>query len=102
MSDLDKDIKAFEKKRAEEAAPKKSDAGGMASAGRAGYEIIVSVVFFSVIGYALDYQLDTLPWITLVLFFLGFATGIYNAWRSLNAKGDRVGLTRVATPPKKP
>jgi F0F1-type ATP synthase assembly protein I len=100
MSDLDDKIRSFEQKRDAENKPAPSGTGAMASAGRAGYEILVAVVFFSAVGGLLDWQLGTLPWITLVLFFLGFATGVYNAWRMMNAKGDRVGLTQSAKRPE--
>jgi F0F1-type ATP synthase assembly protein I len=76
----------------------------MESAGRAGYEIIVAIAFFTIVGALLDWQLGTTPWITLALFFIGFITGVYNAWRAMNATGDRVGLTTVVKKeePKKP
>jgi hypothetical protein len=67
MSDLDDKIRSFEQKRDAENKPAPSGTGAMASAGRAGYEILVAVVFFSAVGGLLDWQLGTLPWITLVL-----------------------------------
>ncbi len=93
---LDDKIRKFEQKRDEANKPTPSNVGGMASAGRAGCELIVCIIFFTIVGALLDWQLGTLPWITLVLFFLGFITGVYNAWRAMNAKGDRVGLTQSA------
>ncbi|MBI3419947.1 MAG: AtpZ/AtpI family protein [Proteobacteria bacterium] len=96
-NNLGEKIRRFEKKLEDENHPKPTG-GGMASAGRAGYDLIVALVFFTLIGVLLDTQLDTLPWFTLGLFFLGFATGLYNAWRTLNAKGDRVGLTQPFVP----
>jgi F0F1-type ATP synthase assembly protein I len=100
MSDLDDKIRRFEEKRDEENNPKNAGTNAMASAGHAGYDIMVAVVFFTVVGGLLDWQLGTMPWITLVLFFLGFATGVYNAWRTMNAKGDRIGLTQSAKRPE--
>ncbi len=94
-NDLDNKIRHFEKKLEAENRPV-SSGGMMAGAGRAGYEIIICLIFFTTIGGLLDWQLGTLPWITLALFFMGFVTGLYNAWRALNAKGDRVGLTQSA------
>jgi F0F1-type ATP synthase assembly protein I len=100
MSDnLDDKIRQFEQKREAENKPTPTGAGAMASAGRAGYELIVCIIFFTVVGALLDWQLGTLPWITLGLFFMGFITGVYNAWRAMNAKGDRVGLTQSAKRP---
>jgi len=102
-NELDEKIYRFEKKLEDENNPKPKS-GGMESAGRAGYEIIVAIAFFTIVGALLDWQLGTMPWCTLALFFIGFATGLYNAWRAMNATGDRVGLTQVKSPktPEKP
>lgn len=88
---LDQKIRAFEKSRHPDG-PKTSWASSSAS--RAGYELIIAVLFFSLIGFALDSQLKTTPWITLLLFFLGFATGVYNAWRAANVSSEKVAAIR--------
>ncbi|MBY0429103.1 MAG: AtpZ/AtpI family protein, partial [Alphaproteobacteria bacterium] len=54
---------------------------------------------FAGIGFAIDSQLGTTPWITLGLFFIGFITGVYNAWRVMNVDGEKVGL-KYKAPPK--
>jgi F0F1-type ATP synthase assembly protein I len=89
-TDLDDKIRAFEK---EHKAPEPSAFQGMADskAGRAGYELIIAIIFFAGIGVIIDLQLGTLPWVSLALFFLGFATGVYNAWRVTNASYDKIG-----------
>jgi F0F1-type ATP synthase assembly protein I len=97
-NELDEKIYRFEKKLEDE--KKKPLASGMEGAGRAGYEIMVAMAFFTIVGVLLDWQLETMPWCTLVLFFVGFITGVYNAWRTMNAKGDRVGLTTSAKIPE--
>jgi hypothetical protein len=43
--------------------------------------------------------LGTTPWITLALFFIGFITGIYNAWRVMNVDSEKVGV-KYKAPPK--
>lgn len=91
-SALDKKISAFEESRNEGKGNKNSLSSNTAS--RAGYELLIAIAFFSIIGFALDKQLNTLPWITLGFFFLGFATGVYNAWRAMNVNSEKVGAIR--------
>ncbi len=96
-TDLDKKISAFEKGRKEDKATpfQKSSAG----AGRVGYEFLIATLFFAGIGFAIDSQLETTPWITLILFFVGFITGVYNAWRVMNVDTEKVGV-KYKTPPQ--
>ncbi len=46
-----------------------------------------------IVGWLLDHWLGTLPWLTLVMLFLGFGVGIWNVFRisntaQSNAPGD--------------
>lgn len=91
-SALDKKISAFEESRNE--GKNVNNAVSSNTASRAGYELLIAIAFFSIIGFALDKQLNTLPWITLGFFFLGFATGVYNAWRAMNVNSEKVGAIR--------
>lgn len=92
-NDLDQKIRAFEKAhKGEDSSGIRSLAHGASAGGRVGFELLAATGFFALIGYALDAQLGTLPLFTLVLFFIGFATGIYNAWRVVEATNDRVGF----------
>ena len=43
----------------------------------AGFEFIVAVALFGGIGYGLDRWLGTEPWLLVVGFGLGFATGLF-------------------------
>lgn len=99
-TELDKKISAFEKQRKDDKEPmfQKDSANG---AGRAGYEFLIATLFFAAVGFALDYQFDTTPWITLALFFIGFVTGIYNAWRVMNVSTEKVGLKYKTAPKSK-
>lgn len=97
-TELDKKIKAFEKNRADEKAPMFKNMKG-SSAGRVGYEFLIATLFFAGIGFVIDMQLSTTPWVTLGLFFIGFITGIYNAWRVMNVDGEKVGA-KYKTAPK--
>lgn len=95
-TDLDKKIRAFEKERKEDKSTMFSKSG--ASAGRVGSEFLIATLVFAGIGFAIDTQLETTPWITLVLFFVGFITGVYNAWRVMNVDTEQVGLKYKAPP----
>jgi|ERR1043166_2076681 F0F1-type ATP synthase assembly protein I len=94
---LDKKISAFEKSREREPS---MFANMRSGAGRAAYEFLVPIVFFGVVGFLIDVQLGTTPWITLGLFFLGFATGLYNAWKDVTYSSERVGFVHKAQEPK--
>ncbi len=96
-TDLDKKISAFEKDRKDDKTTMFSKSG--AGAGRLGYEFLIATLFFAGIGFAIDSQLGTTPWITLVLFFVGFITGVYNAWRVMNVDTEKVGV-KYKAPPK--
>ncbi len=98
MTELDKKIKAFEKTRAEAKAPMFKKMSGT-NAGRVGYEFLIATLFFAGIGFVIDMQLETTPWVTLALFFIGFITGIYNAWRVMNVDSEKVGA-KYKAPPK--
>jgi F0F1-type ATP synthase assembly protein I len=97
-TELDKKIRAFEKERKDDKEPIFAKTKSSGAAGRAGYEFLIATLFFAGIGFAIDYQLDTTPWVTLSLFFVGFATGVYNAWRSMNVSGEKVGLKYKTVP----
>lgn len=97
-TDLDKKIDAFEKERAQDKAPMFKKISG-SSAGRVGYEFLVATLFFAAIGFAIDTQIGTTPWVTLGLFFIGFVTGVYNAWRVMNVDSEKVGV-KYKAPPK--
>lgn len=67
----------------EEPAPDKERGSGWGQGLQAGIEIFVGVVVGAVIGYALDSWLGTKPWLSIVLFMLGGAAGLMNAYRQL-------------------
>ncbi|HEX2524970.1 MAG TPA: AtpZ/AtpI family protein [Geminicoccus sp.] len=62
-----------------------------------GIELVVGVVAGVGIGLALDSWLETRPFLTILLFLLGTAAGMLNAWRHLvrigmvDPKGDGGG-----------
>ncbi len=48
-----------------------------------GIELLAGVAGGALMGWGLDQWLDTTPWFFLLLFFLGAAAGMLNAWRYL-------------------
>ena len=50
---------------------------------QAGIEVIAGVVGGALIGYGLDYWLGTAPLCLIVMFVLGAAGGVLNAYRTL-------------------
>jgi F0F1-type ATP synthase assembly protein I len=88
---LDQKIDSFEKER-QDAKPVSGSSRMAAGAGRAGYEFLIATLFFAGIGFAIDSQTGTTPWITLALLFIGLMTGIYNAWRVLNVSDEKIGF----------
>ncbi len=93
-TDLDEKIRDFEKARNGESDFDPSLAASNKSKSRIATEIIVAPLFFGFIGYLLDGQFGTVPLWSLILFFGGFATGIYNAWRASNGYSGDVGLKK--------
>jgi ATP synthase protein I len=55
---------------------------------QAGIEILAGVGIGALIGYALDSWLGTRPWLSIVLFVLGGAAGLLNAYRHLQRAAD--------------
>lgn len=100
-NELDDKIEKFEKKIGKEKRPASMFNMATGGASRAGSEFIIAILFFTIVGLLIDWQVGTLPWVTLGLLLLGFITGLYNAWRSLTARGDRVGVTQVRARPEK-
>lgn len=64
------------------------------SKSRVAYEIVIAPLFFGFIGYLLDQKFGTAPLYILLLFFVGFATGIYGAWKTMSGYGGRIGFTK--------
>ncbi len=92
---LDEKISDFEKKFLDKPEKKESFGNNHSSSTRVGYELLIATFFFGFIGFMLDKQFGTVPLFTLLLFFVGFATGVYNAWRIANGTDNRVGLKKA-------
>lgn len=92
---LDEKISNFEKKFMDKPEQTESFGSHPSSSTRVGYELLIATFFFGFIGFMLDKQFGTVPLFTLLLFFVGFATGVYNAWRIANGTDNRVGLKKT-------
>lgn len=57
-------------------------------------EVLGGVLLGLAIGLAVDWFLSTAPWGFCIFVFLGFAGGIFNLVRQLNARQDRSAGTR--------
>jgi ATP synthase protein I len=55
---------------------------GMAYGMRMATELVSAVIVGGLIGYALDWWLNTKPWLFLLFFVLGFAAGVLNVLRA--------------------
>lgn len=93
---LDKKIKEFEKTYGKADSHAQADKGGAAdeSKSRGAYEVVIAPLFFGFLGFLLDKHFDTLPIFSLILFFVGFAAGVYSAWKTMNGYGSGVGLRK--------
>jgi ATP synthase protein I len=55
-------------------------------------ELLVGICAGLGFGWLLDNWLETRPLFMLLLAFIGFGAGIYNVWRLMNGRTDKVGL----------
>ncbi|MBV9836459.1 MAG: AtpZ/AtpI family protein [Alphaproteobacteria bacterium] len=73
-------------KRPDSKAPPTS---GLGIAVRIGTELVAALAVGVGVGYGLDLWLGTKPWLMVVFFFLGSATGMYNVYRASASLGRR-------------
>jgi ATP synthase protein I len=69
--------------------PKRSGALGMGF--RIGVDLVAALVVGVGIGYGLDLWFGTLPWVTILFFFLGSGAGVMNVFRAVKGMGYAVG-----------
>ena len=62
---------------------------GLGIAVRIGTELVAALAVGVGVGYGLDLWLGTKPWLMVVFFFLGSATGMYNVYRASASMGRR-------------
>lgn len=58
---------------------------------RIGVELVAALLVGVGIGWLLDQWLGTTPWLMLVFFLLGSASGMFNVYRVMTGMGHAVG-----------
>ncbi|HWD57160.1 MAG TPA: AtpZ/AtpI family protein [Stellaceae bacterium] len=61
---------------------------------RIGIEFVVAILVAIGLGWAFDHVLGTRPFATIVMFFLGVATGMLNVYRAITGQSAAVGFRR--------
>jgi ATP synthase protein I len=61
---------------------------------RIGIEFVVAILVATGLGWVFDRALGTRPFATIVMFFLGVATGMLNVYRAITRQGAAVGFRR--------
>jgi ATP synthase protein I len=89
-------------KTSREPAPRSGDSqargAAFAKAFRFAAELLVGVGVGGFIGWALDRQLGTRPWLLVVFVILGFAAGMTNVIRSAQAEQRKQQASQLASP----
>lgn len=83
---------AREKQERHSTAPKTENRSGMGQALRAGTDLVAALVVGGFLGYWIDRWLGTKPWGMIILFFLGFAAGFLNIYRSQTGQDYKIGF----------
>jgi ATP synthase protein I len=76
----------------QQAAEGKNLPSGTAQALRAGTDLVAALVVGGFLGYWIDRWLGTKPWAMIILFFLGFAAGFLNIYRSQTGQDYKIGF----------
>ncbi|MGE4314345.1 MAG: AtpZ/AtpI family protein [Pseudobdellovibrionaceae bacterium] len=74
---------------------KEEDATDMQLGIRAGTEMVVSVLSGSLIGYGLDYWLETKPIFFMIFIFTGIGVGFLNIYKITQKIGTGVGFAEL-------
>lgn len=96
--ELGKKIREAREKQAQpETAAKPAGSQGQRSSGtaqalRAGTDLVAALVVGGFLGYWIDRWLGTKPWGMIILFFLGFAAGFLNIYRSQTGQDYKIGF----------
>lgn len=81
FEDLDARLKSA-RQRSEPRSSRPSDTKPLGIAMRISVELVAGLFVGGAMGYLLDRWLGTLPWLTIVFFFIGAAAGIRNVMRA--------------------
>ena len=99
-SEIGQKLDAVKAKRAEaEQAGNVARKEAYGQAARFAADLVVGVVLGGVLGWALDRQFGTAPWLMVLLVVLGFAAGLLNVIRAARiAQAENEALQRAAPP----
>ena len=98
LDDLDAKIRAAKAKRAEKKARETgegSQGSGLGFALRIATELVAGIGVGVGLGLALDWWLETGPWLLIVFFFLGAGAGMMNMYRVVAGYGHAVGYRKT-------
>ncbi len=82
LDDLGRRISSLKEATTEKPADAPQRNNGLATAMRMGVEFVAGVFIGTLCGYLLDRWLGTLPWLSILCFFLGAAAGFKNMIRA--------------------
>jgi ATP synthase protein I len=81
------DLTARIRKAEEKPFDKSLDTAEQIKTSRAAFSFVGAVSGCVIIGWLIDHYLDTGPWGLLGMLFVGFASGLFSVWKSL--EGDK-------------
>lgn len=96
--ELDRKIREARQKADQASQPRskgtKVDGGAAAQALRVSIELVSAVVVGGLLGYFIDKWLGSAPWAMIIFFFLGFAAGFMNIYRSQTGQEFKIGFKK--------
>jgi ATP synthase protein I len=98
-SDLGKKLDVANARRADSSQTGSRQKSAYGQAFRFASELIVGVVLGGVLGWALDRQFETAPWLMILLVVLGFAAGLLNVIRAAQKAQAENEASQKAFPP---
>ena len=98
-SDIGKKLDVVNARRAGASIPGHRQKSAYGQAFRFASELVVGVVAGGVLGWALDRQFGTAPWLMVLLVVLGFAAGLLNVIRSAQKAQAENEASQKAFPP---
>ncbi len=101
--DLGQKIKAAREKHGLETTPQddraKQSGSSSAAAMRVATDLVAALVVGTFLGYWLDEWLGTRPLFMIAMFFIGFAAGFLNIYRSQTGQTFRIGTGSIRKEP---
>jgi ATP synthase protein I len=85
------DLSARIKKAGGEETPKTPSENASLGVGRLGFDFTATVMGCGAVGFLIDRQLNSRPWVMLGLVLAGFVVGFANLWRVLAGYEEGIG-----------